>query len=221
VTSWQFLVGVYFVVLLAALVVSFAKRKHSLKYLIWLGTAALSIPLLLVIGGTILFWNDFREPPSIAELQSNFPAKQLDLETILRMSDEDANYSQIAPTFVGLKPDKPNEPSDRYMEKDSGAKLPKMRWDAYRAIYKRNGIELGIHRNSSGDVFIIIRSKGFVTHGQSSGYVHCSPSASAQEDRFEPCTMQQDAGDHKYSGGEEGYAFQRLNERWFAYSEED
>ena len=171
----------------------------------------------------ILRFTIFREPPSLAELQHDFAHKRTDLELILRMSDEDSDFSRIAPTFVDRNTSQSPQSSGRYMEGNPGAQLPKSRWDAYREIYARNGIKLGIQRDSVGDAFIMVDSVGLLNRGHTSGYLHCaSESKGISSDlRYQPCVIGQDKGRRDFISNprQEAYAFQRLADAWYAYDE--
>jgi hypothetical protein len=136
------------------------------------------------------------------------------------MSDEDKDFSRIAPTFLDKTSDKPND-FGRYMQGDPKAGLAESRWNAYRKIYRENGIKLGIQRDSSRDAFIMIDSVGLLNRGHTSGYVHCASSPSTDTYRFYPCIFHQDKGEREFDPNthEEGYSFQRIDEDWYAYDE--
>ncbi len=142
------------------------------RILIRVVTGVLSIPFLFVLALAIFFWE--QEPPSLEKLEREFASKRSDLETILRMSNEDANFSRIAPDFLDQPSGSPND-SGRYLAGDPRIKLPKARWDMYRKIYERNGIKLGIERDAAHDAFIMMDSIGLLNRGHTSGYVHCDP----------------------------------------------
>jgi hypothetical protein len=126
---------------------------------------ALIAPVVLgLVGMVVLRFAIFREPPTLAELERDFPSKRTDLEMILRMSDQDVKFSRIAPDFLDRTPDSSNT-SGRYSENDPRAGLPGLRWDAYRKIYSRNGINLGIQRDPSLDAFIMVDSVGLLNRG--------------------------------------------------------
>jgi hypothetical protein len=134
------------------------------------------------------------------------------------MSDDDANFSRIAPDFVDGTPEPPNV-IGRHMAGDPKAGLLKDRWDAYRKIYARNGIKLGIQRDDAHDAFIMVNSGGFLDSSHATGYLHCAPGTSAAGYRFEPCVLHQESGKRDYDpkGVSEAYSFQKLDDRWYAY----
>lgn len=150
----------------------------------------------------------------------DFSSKRTALDTILRMSDGDTGFSRIAPAFLDRSP-RSNEFGRSYSYSDPAAGLPKARWDAYRQIYKADGIALGIERDNAGDAFIMVGSVGLLNRGHVTGYLHCRASASRDAGRFHPCLLNQDNGGHKFSADprEEAYSFQRIEGGWFAYDE--
>lgn len=161
------------------------------------------------------------EPPTLSDLRNHFAKRRADLETIIRMSNEDSHYSRIAPTF--LDRDETSGQPGRYMEGDPKAGLSFPRWNAYRTIYKRNGIKLGVQRDATGDAFIMVDSEGLLNRGHATGYLFCVKleATPVNDIRFQPCTLNQDEGSHKFDPikREEGYSFRRLEGPWFAYDE--
>jgi hypothetical protein len=220
--SWPFLLCLaYFWVLITGVGLSFTTHKQPRRRNIRIATAALTTPVWLALGFFGFVWFMFvKEPPTLTELQRDFSSKRADLEMILVMSDEDVNFSRIAPDFLDRTPDEPNG-LGRYMANDPKAGLSKSRWDSYRKIYSRNGIKLGIQRDAARDAFIMVDSVGFLDQGHITGYLHCAPSAPAYAYRYEPCTLQQEKGERQVDGdsGQEGYSFQKLDDRWYAYDE--
>jgi hypothetical protein len=217
VSIW-FFGGLYVVLTLVVSVLSFSLRKSLFRLGVRLLAGALVILLLLVGGILILVWES--EPPNLAELQHSFPSRQSDLETILRMSDEDPLFWRIASDFLWREA-KDSTVAGEFMAGDPNAGLSKSRWDQYRNIYRRNGIKLGISRNKEHDAFIMVDSIGILNDGHTTGYLYCSADQSKSTDRFEPCTLHQDNGEHTFNPKtrDEGYSFKRLNARWFAFDQ--
>jgi hypothetical protein len=210
--------SLYIPLTLIALVMSLILRKSVLRLVVRLLAGALVVPLLIFGGLLVLYWES--EPPSLAELQHKFPSRQSDLETILRMSDEDTQFPRIAPDFLWREA-KGSMKGGEFMGGDPNAGLVKPRWDQYRNIYRRNGIKLGILRNKERDVFIMVDSIGLLNRGHTTGYLYCSTDTSNDAGRFEPCQLHQDQGERRFNPDkrEEAYAFQRLNGRWFAFDQ--
>jgi hypothetical protein len=223
VITWSSILFVlYFGAIIVGIVLSFTTRKQPRRRDIRIVTVVLTVPIWIILILGIVFWFSFgKEPPTLADLRHDFPSKHADLELILRMSDEDAKFSRIAPDFLDRTTDNPNESGGRYMLGDPKAELSKGRWDMYRKIYSRDGIKLGVQRNASGDAFIMVDSVGLLNRGHASGYLYCAPTAPADAYRFHACMQNQEKGEQKFNPdtGEEGYSFQRLDDRWYAYDE--
>jgi hypothetical protein len=215
--GWLIL-GMYGVLVVLGLLMSFRLRGSWKAVAVRIGTGFLLLPGLL-LGGLMLLFRQ-AEPPTLGQLQRDFPTKKVDLETILRMSDEDAGFSRIAPDFLWQN-SKDSPVGDAFSYGDAKARLSKARWDGYRAIYGRNGIKLGIQRDKSGDAFIMVDSIGLLNRSHITGYLYCASEPSLDADRYEPCTLHQDKGSKKYSAEPrtEAYSFQRLDGRWFAFDE--
>ena len=212
---------VYFTLLISGIVLSLITRRSPRRRNIRIATIALTTPIWLAIALIVFLWfTMFKEPPTLAELQRDYPSKRVDLEMILLMSDEDVDFSRIAPDFLDGTPGPTNQ-SGRYMANDPNAGLPESRWDAYRKIYSRDGIRLGIQRDGACDAFIMVDSVGLLNRGHTSGYLHCAASAPADAYRFEPCVLRQEKGERKVDrySNEEAYSFQQLDDRWYAYDE--
>ncbi len=211
-------VGVYACLLIVGLVLSFKARTSSRRIVAGITTLILAIPGLLLLALIVVLHE--AEPPTLADLQRDFPTKRADLETVLRMSDEDSKFSRIAPNFLDRETND-TFGTGRFMNGDPKAELPKPRWDAYRAIYYRNHIELGIQRDKSRDAFIMVDSIGLLNRGHTTGYLHCADSPSAGGDGFYPCLLHQEKGERKFNPDtrDEGYSFQRLDDHWYAYDE--
>jgi hypothetical protein len=150
VISWPVFLGLaygYVGLVVLGLVLSVTTRQQSRRRNIRIATAVLSAPALVVVAFlAFLRFVVFKEPPTLADLQHGFASKRADLKTIGHMSDEDLIFSRIAPTFLDRASDTPDE-RGRYTDDDPKAVLPEARWDAYRRIYARHGIKLGILRN--------------------------------------------------------------------------
>lgn len=215
-TRWS-IVGIYALLVLIGLVLSLKARAPWRALLIRVSTAVLLIVGVLLVGMMFLFWE--AGPPTLARLQRDFPQKKPGLETILRMSDEDASFGRIAPDFVWRGPNDSDASGQRFVDDPSG--ISKSRWNQYRDLYHRNGIKLGIERDKERDAFIMVDSIGLLNRGRVTGYLFCSPDQSPDANRFEPCTLHQDSGERKFTAEprQEAYSFRRLDSRWFAFDQ--
>jgi hypothetical protein len=217
------MVGVFFYLLIfiAAVVFSFATKNRAARLISRIAASVLGLLFVIVLGmGAYLGGAFDKQPPTLAELQKQFPSHRQDLETIVAMSNEDAKFSRIAPTFVDQSTESGGD-GGRYMQNDAKAGLPTQRWDQYRSIYNRNDIKLGIQRDKSRDAFIMVDSIGLLNRGHASGYLYCMPQRALEEFRYPPCTSNQSSGSRKYdiTTRAEAYSFQKLADNWYAFDE--
>jgi len=223
ITATEIVVSAYLGATLMGLVLSFTTHQERRRRRVRIATVVLSIPICLLVGCTMALWVIAKEsqPPTLAELKRDFPAKHSSLETIVAMSDEDSKFWRIAPGWVDRATDDSPIKFEQFMEDDPKAGLSKTRWDAYREIFSRIGIKLGIQRNKQRDSFIMVDSVGLLNRGHASGYVKCSLTISQDPDRFYPCILRQDRGERTFSSEprREGYSFERLDSDWYAYDE--
>ena len=155
-------------------------------------------------------------PPTITELAMDYPRQHTRLASIVAMSDRDRDYSRVAPDFV----EKFVVPGQQTVSADET--MPAQRWDEYRKVYRASRIHLGLSRNQTGDVFIMVESEGWLDMGHASGYLFCQPNPVAaieSERRFEPCRGTAASGAHPLDGTSAGYKFQRLADHWFAFDQ--
>ncbi len=171
--------------------------------------AALAAIFAALLGVSLLLvWSC--EPPSLRTLARRFPHQRRDLETIVSMSDHDAQLTRIDPAWLMTR-------SDQYLAYSPETGITQQRWDEYRRLFDSNGIAQGIQRDpESGDAFILVGSFGILSDGYSNGYVYCGPGPSH---RYPPCSSSQAFGEHPYSPGDEAYSFRKLADRWYAYSQ--
>lgn len=206
-------------VFVAGLILSVRMQKGPARLLVRLGTAAIPLTITAAVAFAAFLFKAGPEPPSLAKLEQDFPSRRGDLEKLLKMSDADSTFSRIAPGFVYLNFDGPFR---RDVTNDSNAGLPMGRWNSYREIFGRSGVKLGIDRDRSRDIFVMVDSIGLLNRGHVSGYVHCVPPVQPQsEGRFYACTADQQQGERKYNPETRspGYSFRKLDDRWYAYDE--
>ena len=201
-----------FILFALGLVLSFAINK-PLRPAVRIATVLLGIPLIptgyfIAVPDALipLAWN---APRNLTELDNGFPSKRADLETLLRMSGEDREFSEIAPDFVNRNAGVSGK-STKYERPDPQIALPRARWDQYRSLFAHNGIKLGLMRSLNGDVLIEIDTIGLFTRGRVVAYAHCAPEAAAGVPREFPC-------DHTAEAA--GPSFRRLDGAWFAFEE--
>lgn len=209
--SWPAVLAfVYVVALVTGLVLSFTMSQRSRRFGVRVATTILAAPILVIgILLAVLRLTIFREPPTLTELQSAFQAKRPALETIIHMSDEDQNFSRIAPDFL------------RAGTATSKARLAEPRWQLYREVFSRTGVKLGLQRDEAGNVFIMVDSVGLLNRGHTTGYVYCHAPKSASDLGYYPCFLNQEKGHREYDPRtrDEAYSFLKLDSLWYAYDE--
>lgn len=183
-------------------------RRKMLRVLAICLIVAASLTALVVVGLFIIFW--IMTPPSLATLKDRFPSQRHDLETIISMSDHDAQLTVIDPSWLMTK--------DReFLAYSPDTGITRERWEEYRRLFSRNDIMQGIRRDpDTKDAFIIVQSFGILENGTSAGYLNCGP---GPNHRYLPCSSSRPFGEHPYRPGDEAYSFIRLADRWYAYSQ--
>ena len=167
-----------------------------------------SFIVILIAGLALLMYSC--EPPSLSTLERRFPRQRHDLETIVSMSNHDAQLLRIDPNWFMTR-------DHQYLSYSPDTGITEARWNEYRRLFSENGIAQGIQRDlDSGDAFIIVDSVGILNRGHSNGYLYCGAGASH---RYLPCYSNQSHGEHPYKPGDEAYSFRKLADRWYAYSE--
>jgi hypothetical protein len=222
ITGTEIFVSAYLGATLVGIVMSFTTRQERRRRSVRIATIILSVPICLLAGCATTLWVFIRasQPPTLAELKRDFPSKRSSLEMIVSMSDEDSRFWRIAPGWLSRTTDDPTR-FEQFMENDPKAGLSKARWDAYRDVFSRNGIKLGILRNKWRDAFVMVDSIGLLNRGHTSGYVKCSSTISQDANRFYPCILRQNNGKREFSSDPrvEGYSFQKLDDAWYAFDE--
>lgn len=169
-----------------------------------------SIIAIITTGLLLLLWSC--TPPSLSTLAGRFPSQQHDLETLIAMSDQDSQLAVIDPEWL--------ETSDnrQYLSYDPASGITAERWEAYRRIFRKNGITQGIRRYSKGgDAFIIVKSEGLLDRGYSNGYLYCGL---GPIHFYPPCSSSALRGEHPYSSpGDEAYSFLKVADHWYVFSD--
>ena len=174
----------------------------------WLISGLVALLAVLFGASLLLMWSC--EPPSLHTLARRFPRQRGELETIVAMSEHDAQLTRIDPTWLMTR-------DHQYLAYSPETGITEQRWDEYRSLFAHNGITQGIQRDpETGDAFIIVGSFGILENGYSNGYLYCGPGPTH---RYAPCSASRAFGEHPYTPGDEEYSYRKLADRWFAYSE--
>lgn len=173
-----------------------------------MGIIAGGIVAILATGLLLILWSC--TPPSLNTLAKRFPSQQHDLESLIKMSNQDSQLSVIDPSWLMT------QDGHQYLGYDPATRITQERWEAYRRIYGKDGITQGIRRYKEGDAFIIIKSEGILDNGYSNGYLYCGP---GPMHTYPPCSSNQSRGKHPYSAGSEAYSFIKVADHWYVYSQ--
>ena len=116
--------------------------------------SAVVVALLGVLGMLILSLSCAREGPSDQALRERFFAHRSEFDQLLAMAESDSGVGRIAPDFF--------DPTTGITDK---------RWDQYRSLFQKLGLERGI-TIASDRVVLITSAEGMFSAGSSKGYVH-------------------------------------------------
>jgi hypothetical protein len=185
-----------------------SRTPHWRKVLGFLLVGVASLFAVIVGGLLLLMWSC--EPPSIDTLASRFPRQRKDLETIILMSDQDAQLTRIDPDWLQTS-------NHQYLSYSPETGITLERWNEYRRLFVRNDITQGIQRDpATRDAFILVKSVGLLNRGTSNGFLYCGPGPTH---RYLPCSLSDPEGEHPYSRGDEAYSYRKLADHWYAFSE--
>ena len=190
------------------------KTFKDLSHLLLRTLAHLSVAtgaILTVCASALVLLLVSCEPPSIETLSKAFPEQRKDLETLVKMSDEDSQLSVIDPTWLALVSDK------HFSRAEPESGLTDQRWNKYKSLFRSNSLSQGIRRSqANGDVFLIVKSEGLLDRGHSNGFLFCG---SGPEHSYPPCSLSQAKGSHLQTKDEGAYSFIKLADRWYAFSQ--
>jgi hypothetical protein len=160
----------------------------------------------------VLMWSC--AAPSDASLTRRFQHHRSELETLVRMSQEDADVTRVADSFTRVKDDW------SWPRPESKWGITPERWEQYRLLFSNAGIGAGLQKDEAGNVYFIVHTEGFVTHGAEKGFVYCGRSGSP-DNVFLPCAEQRAGGQRGQHDGYEGNAYRRLTDNWYIFENWD
>lgn len=144
--------------------------------------------------------------PSDADLRQKFAAKQADFERVVGLLRVDATMTRVAPDFLRATGHW-DAAAQGWIE---DAAITPMRWEEYRALFRRLGVEQGVGANEKRTyVQFMISNEGLSIGGSSKGVAYC-------ESPPEPLVENLDTPQRP---GKAGAAYVRLTERWYLYFE--
>ena len=178
--------------------------RRSLEF-IFVGVfsiAAILILAALIVRSTLNQSGDLSQPGD-AILEANFKQHESDLELLLEMSNADKKVVRISSDFTWLD----NNAAWPRPESELGFSIE--RWDHYRTLFRKVGLEGGINREQSGEViYFIVSSKGLTTHGTVKGYAFSAKQLTPIVDSLDDVT--------RFPKGQ-SVVFKKLKEHWYVY----
>jgi len=120
-------------------------------------------------------FNSKRSHPSDATLIQLFQKNESAFNKLVRMSNDDPHVIRIAYHFTRL------DTNWAWPRPDSQLGFSKGRWDEYRALFNRLGLDSGISRETnmgSAVIFLTASSKGMTLRRSSKGYAYSMQSLS-------------------------------------------
>ena len=171
----------------------------------------LGIVLLVIVGAvSLLAWRVGPHVPSDQKLAKEFYKKRTDLERLVAMLAEDSQMTRIAPDFLWT------EDSAAWPRPESQWGISRVRWDEYKSLFKRAGVDDGIAGwRKSNETLFLVYTWGIVPSGISVGYLHCGQPNSGYQ--HEPaCIERKDSGTGMYGDSTSyGYRYKKIAEDWF------
>jgi hypothetical protein len=141
-------------------------------------------------------------------LERQFPGRELDLQQLVAMAQQDTHVVRIASDFTWL---------------DTDASWPRAnlgfsheRWYRYQELFIHAGLPIGIYKGEQGEIFFPIYVSGFVAASSDKGYVYSEKPLSPiveSLDRFPK--------DIKPVFRDDYIAFKPFKRNWYIYRDED
>jgi hypothetical protein len=149
--------------------------------------------------------------PSDQALVKRFYARRADLDRLVVMLGEDSQMSRIAPDFLST------QDSAAWPRPESQWGISRVRWDEYKRLFNRVGIDDGaVSGGKSKDALLIVYSWGIVPSGFSVGYLHCGQPDYGFVPSEPACAEQKDSGTGMYGHSTSfGYRYRKIAEGWF------
>lgn len=169
-----------------------------------------------IIGVIVLVWFCFGpHQPNDGLLAVRFYRHRSDLEFLVSMMDEDRQMSRIAPDFTW------RQDNCAWPRPEPEWGISRARWDEYRGIFSRAGVQDGTtRREKSSDVLIYVWSWGIVPAGVEVSYLHCGQPRNGYTNTEIPCLEKRYAGSGMFGNStSDGYRYKKITEDWYIYEE--
>jgi len=139
--------------------------------------------------------------PSDDALRRNFEKHEAEFDRLVQMCQEDSEMVRIADNFTWTKQ------SAAWPRPESDLGFSRDRWDEYRTLFRKVGLDNGLVSNQPDLVVLFASHRGIVPAGSSKGYAYYLKT---------PITLVDSLDADKPSNGK---AFMRLKGNWYLYLE--
>jgi len=158
-----------------------------------------------LLGAGTLFWvmAGF-DQPNDRQLQRRFKDQRTDFERLANMMTEDHNMALVSSGRI--------EPTDT-----DG--ISEARWNDYRTLLKRIGVD-AVLRRDSGDIALDVWSNVFI-HGTHLDYIHCGSRdpSKGRATLIWPCVEARETGNGQDSSSQNGfvytYRYKKIAQEWY------
>ena len=136
----------------------------------------------------------------------NFQKYEADFNKLVSMSNEDSRVIRIARDFTRL------ENNWGWPRPESELGFSRQRWDEYRALFNKLGLDSGISREDGpGEtiIFLTASSKGMTFRGSSKGYAYSERELSPVFDSLNQNPVK--PGERP----KHGVAYRKIKDRWY------
>ncbi len=148
---------------------------------------------------------------SDAKLISNFQSHESEFDHLIQMAKEDPHVVRIASDFTWLDSDY------HWPRPDSQIGFSKERWDEYRSMFSKLGLNGGLAWSRDGSIFLTASAKGLTIAGSEKGYVYSVKPLSPTFDSLD--NMHEEIKNGKVTPGLPVY--RKIKEGWYLYYEGD
>ncbi len=148
--------------------------------------------------------------PSDDKLIKNFQKHESDFNKLISMSNEDSKVIRIADDFTRL------ENNWSWPRPDSEIGFSTQRWNEYRSIFIKLGLDEGIERDQVSDktaIFLIASAKGIVNRGSSKGYAYSEKELLPLFDSLDQNPIKREDRQRH------GTLYKRIKDYWYIYYE--
>jgi hypothetical protein len=165
-----------------------------------------ALPLLAAVVAACGPFNLNKPHPSDDELIRIFQNNEADFNKLIRMSNEDSKVIRIAPDFTRL------ENNWAWPRPESEIGFSKQRWDGYRALFYKLGLDSGISRESDSGgavIYLTTSARGMTFRGSSKGYAYSEKELSPVFDSLNRNPIE------PQKRPKHGVAYKKIKDRWY------